>query len=93
MQVFIGAGTLDASGEVDRYVRFVGEVGWPSVPPVGATWVHCGDWPGEVVYQVFYCGPGDDGEGEPGWAPVQVEIRTTDEVVQHLVERHGFTEG
>jgi hypothetical protein len=92
MLVFIGVGTLDAAGEVARYVRWVGEVAWPSVPPVGAIWVHCGGFGGEQVHQVFYCGPGDDGEGSPGWASVQVEIRTTDEVVQHLVERHGFVE-
>jgi hypothetical protein len=89
VQVFIGVGDPTPNG---RYVRWVGEVGWPSVPPEGANWVHCGDWEAERVEQVFWCGPGDDNEGQPGWAPVQVEVRTTADVVQHLVDAHGFAE-
>jgi hypothetical protein len=91
VQVFIGVGS-GPGGDLARYVRWVGEVGWPSVPPEGANWVHCGDWAAEQVGQVFYCGPGDDNEGAEGWAPVQVEVRTTDDVVQHLVDAHGFVE-
>jgi hypothetical protein len=82
----------DTEGRDDRHVFWGGDVGWPSVPSVGARWVHCGGWPGESVAQVAYCGPGDDGEDDPAYIPVQVIVRTTNDVIAHLIERHGFSE-
>lgn len=76
-----------------RHAGWVGEIAWPSVPPEGARWVHCGGFDGETISQVFYCGPGDDHERQEGHAPVQVVVRTTDQILDHLVATHGFTPG
>jgi hypothetical protein len=84
MQVHIGVGSTDRS----RHVWWRGEVDWPSVPPEGATWVHCGGWSGEQIHRVYWCGPGDDGPD----SGVHVEVRAADDVLDHLVEAHGFTE-
>jgi len=65
-----------------RAARWKGDIDWPSAPPVGGTWFHCGDWGGEVFDRVSFCGPPD--------ISLHCEVRTDVEVLQHLVAEHGF---
>lgn len=70
-----------------RFVQWAGDPGWPSVPREGDNWVHCGDWTAEQVYRVFYNGP------HPSVAAaVTVEFQASDDVIQHLLDAHGFVE-
>jgi hypothetical protein len=75
-----------------------GEVPWPSVPPAGADWVHCHSWSVETLTKVYFYGPAptvvDDLE-DPYWStfttPIGIEVWTSAEVVQHLIDHHGFS--
>jgi hypothetical protein len=72
--------------DAPRCVTWRGEVDWPSAPVKGDIWYHCGDWAGETVERVGFCGP------EDGKTHVSVEVRTDAGVLAHLIAEHGFTE-
>jgi hypothetical protein len=38
----------------EAYADWVGEMDWPSVPPAGADWVHCGGWAVETLTKVYW---------------------------------------
>jgi hypothetical protein len=63
-----------------------GELGWPSVPPVGATWFHCGDWAGETISRVGFSGPEEHATND-----VSIEVKAGADVITHLIADHGFT--
>lgn len=62
----------------------LGEVNWPGAPHPGDTWFHCGDWAGEEFDRVSFYGP------ENGKTRLDIEVRTTSEVLAHLIADHGF---
>lgn len=76
-----------------RYLTWVGEIDWPSLPHDGSTsWVHCGGWAVEKIKYVYFNGPFVEGMNEKDRpdAPVTIEVETTEDVLDHLVEYHGF---
>jgi hypothetical protein len=69
-----------------RVVTWRGQVDWPGAPRKDDTWFHCGDWAGETVDRVGFCGP------EDGRTHMSIEVRTTPEVLVHLRDEHGFSD-
>jgi len=68
------------------FAEWVGDVDWPGAPRRNDTWFHCGDWGGESFDRVSFNAPvGPDGIG------MDIEVQTTADVIQHLIEDHGFT--
>lgn len=86
--IYVFLNRLQDSGALGvlRCVTWRGEVDWPGAPGKGDTWFHCGDWAGETVARVGFCGP------EDGRTHVSVEVRTDAEVLAHLIAEHGFVE-
>ncbi len=72
---------------LDPGARWEGNVDWPGSPRRGDTWYHCEDWAGETVERVEFFAPVR--AGKPALA---IEVRTTEGVVQHLVDMHGFND-
>ena len=76
-----------------RYLTWIGEIDWPSLPQEGSTsWCHCDGWAVETIHRVYFNGPyvfERASESEPK-APVTIEIKTDDQVMDHLVLQHGF---
>lgn len=68
-----------------RSARWQGEVNWPGAPRPGDTWFHCGEWAGETVDRSSFSGPDD------GRTHLNIELRTTREVLDHLIADHGFS--
>lgn len=84
---------FDSSTEA--YATWEGELPWPSVPPAGADWVHCGGWAVEQLTKVYWQGPqalvfDPDEEFAVFTSPVSIEVWTSSQVIRHLVEKHGF---
>lgn len=77
-----------------RYLTWVGEVEWPSVPSEGSlSWCHCGGWAIERIHAVYFNGPPvlNDPEHTYQHAPISIEIKIGDEItMDHLVKEHGF---
>lgn len=76
------AGPYDDHG----YCVWAGDPGWLSLPAEGSTWFHCGEWGGEIVDRVSWNGPGYGGDN-PAHC---ITVRTTQEVIAHLIAEHGF---
>lgn len=78
-----------------RMASWHGESPWSTIPTVGAGWVHCSAWSVENFAYVNYVGPAviDQGAGDDfvEACDVTLELFTSADVMQHLVERHGFT--
>lgn len=68
-----------------RVAMWLGQVEWPGAPREGDTWFHCEDWGGETVQRGAFNAPVVP--GQPGY---DMEVRTTLEVLEHLVAAHGF---
>lgn len=72
-----------------RYLTWIGEIDWPSLPQEGTyAWCHCDGWAVEKIHAVYFNGPYLF-EPEPK-APVTIEVKTDDDVMDHLVSDHGF---
>lgn len=70
-----------------RSARWQGEASWPGAPHPGDTWFHCSEWAGETFDRVSFYGPVD------GKTRLEIEVRTTREVLTHLIDEHGFSDG
>lgn len=82
----------------EAYADWEGEVPWPSVPPAGADWVHCSGWAVETFQKVYWQGPQalhwDNEDVAPVFTSfIGIEVWTSMQVIQHLVDNHGFTKG
>ncbi len=74
-----------------RYLTWVGEIDWPSLPPEGSiSWCHCGGWAVETICHVYFNGPDGLVSEDPAKAPITIEVKTSEEVMEHLVNEHGF---
>ena len=71
-------------GAATRTVEWVGFVGWPGAPQRGDTWLCCGDWSGETLGRVIFCHPTSED------IAMSIEIPTTGETLDHLIECHEF---
>jgi hypothetical protein len=78
-----------------RMVTWDDDSPWSDIPPAGGNWVHCSAWATESFERVNYIGPSllDQGAGDDfaETCDVSLEVFTTQDVMRHLVERHGFT--
>lgn len=68
-----------------RTARFKGEVNWPSVPREDENFIHCGGWAVEKFHAVFW-------SMDPEDPPIQFIVEVGGEVLDHLIEKHGFEE-
>ena len=75
----------DRSAAGPRSVKWVGQVDWPGAPRLGDSWFHCSEWGGETFDRVDFIGP------DSTWKThLDLEVRTTPEVIAHLTAEHGF---
>jgi hypothetical protein len=71
-----------------EYAEWFGDPEWTSSPRAGDIWFHCGEWTGETVDRVNFNGPHPDEK-----CAIAIEVRTSPEVIQHLIDEHGFNGG
>lgn len=71
-----------------RAVFWLGDPGWLTVPNQGDDWAHCSPWCSETVVRVVHYGPGQD----PNDPNHMITIRSTDDLLDHLIADHGFFE-
>jgi hypothetical protein len=70
-----------------RSAFWVGDPGWLTVPRQGDDWAHCSAWCSETVVGIVHYGPGQ-GPGDPNH---RITIRSTEDLIDHLIDDHGFT--
>lgn len=76
---------LDRRTATLRCATWIGRVDWPGAPRPGDSWFHCSEWGGETFDRVGFTGPDSE------WKTyLDLEVKTTPDVLAHLVADHGF---
>lgn len=71
-----------------RRASWSGDPGWLSLPAAEDRWAHCGDWSYETIRWVAFFGPARL-DNDPTHV---IDIDATAEVIDHLIDKHGFSD-